>query len=428
MDQDSGAAADSEFTHANLFGLYLTLSLCVLAQPVGNLISNTPSPEDPVSYNILAWRLNPIACGLEGLFIFIILGKRAIELWLSTELESSLPPNNTRHRFIHWVDGIHVTAISLLIIRADAVDSRGYRIVELLRDNTDDAAIINQLFQPSVLGRSEGWINGVTILSIFAIIIKLGAAVLPWQLRITLLLMVLGWMGVAVLLLLGHLKEFSVGDGPTIARETTLLSTQLPFQAKHTFHSQANPQGSLAGWLLAAPLLPILGYTSYYQVYVAYQVVMLPLMSTLENVIPLGILFLPRLLVMATLCAAVVAILPGYALVMGIPRVFPSTVAHYPPGWLFFAVYFSVYGLYAGLDAILWIYSGSVVLEVFKFLTMCIIMAGQIWFFAYCYLSRSLSIFFRFVNPVVIGLGIPVAFQMYTPEGTFKPPWLDWLG
>ena len=36
--------------------------------------------------------------------------------------------------------------------------------------------------------------------------------------------MVLGWMGIALLLLLGHLIQFNAADRPAIARETTLLS------------------------------------------------------------------------------------------------------------------------------------------------------------------------------------------------------------
>ena len=56
------------FTRANVFGMFLTLTICILVQPVGSLIFGQPQ-------NVIGrvafffWRLHPLACVSEALLI-----------------------------------------------------------------------------------------------------------------------------------------------------------------------------------------------------------------------------------------------------------------------------------------------------------------------------------------------------------------------
>ncbi|PNP75167.1 hypothetical protein FNYG_11493 [Fusarium nygamai] len=220
-------SADNQFTHANLFGIYLTLVFCILTQPIGSLLMNMPS-DAPKSLSarlglflLRFWRLNPIVCGAEGWLILVILGKRAVELSASKPLLRGDAPLGLR--FERLLDQMHVVATSLLIIRAQQVDESGRQVVQQLTDlayadrsakkhedddestlplnRSNNASItrrppdiwptstrpgIDEVLHPGVLARNDGWVDAVTVLSITTVTAKLAAVQLPWQLRVAL--------------------------------------------------------------------------------------------------------------------------------------------------------------------------------------------------------------------------------------------------
>src|SRR5512140_1404871 len=120
-DTGDPASADSHFTHANLFGIYLTLVFCVLTQPAGNLLMDFRADFAPYVLKRLAlfplrfWRLNPIACGAEGWLILAILARTATGRWTSSSSTSRDAPLRIRLRRL--LDEMHVAATALLVGR-----------------------------------------------------------------------------------------------------------------------------------------------------------------------------------------------------------------------------------------------------------------------------------------------------------------------
>ncbi|TRX96805.1 hypothetical protein FHL15_002111 [Xylaria flabelliformis] len=68
----SDDAGDNTFSRANVFGLFLTLALCLLVQPYGSLLY--AKPRSVLSRSVFFfWRLNPLSCILE-VFLLAIAG------------------------------------------------------------------------------------------------------------------------------------------------------------------------------------------------------------------------------------------------------------------------------------------------------------------------------------------------------------------
>ncbi|KAI8630808.1 hypothetical protein F5Y19DRAFT_483451 [Xylariaceae sp. FL1651] len=65
---DAVADSSNTFTRANVFGLFLTLSICLLIQPIGSFLFARPSGSVG-RVLFFFWRLNPIACIVEAVFL-----------------------------------------------------------------------------------------------------------------------------------------------------------------------------------------------------------------------------------------------------------------------------------------------------------------------------------------------------------------------
>lgn len=114
-------ATQSEFTAANVFGLFLTLTLCLLSQPVGSLLYCAGRPGPFRSLVLALWRLNPLACVSEALIISIAIGQTT---WATLQ--------NRQASFREWRTRLRRTAAALLLLRAQAWTKDGFLVVPRL--------------------------------------------------------------------------------------------------------------------------------------------------------------------------------------------------------------------------------------------------------------------------------------------------------
>ncbi|KAK6074264.1 hypothetical protein SCUP234_08314 [Seiridium cupressi] len=67
-DSDNG----NQFSLANLFGMFLTITICLLAQPYGSVLYIQPA--GPIGRAVFFfWRINPLACAAEALLVLYAL-------------------------------------------------------------------------------------------------------------------------------------------------------------------------------------------------------------------------------------------------------------------------------------------------------------------------------------------------------------------
>lgn len=124
----------SQFTHANLFGIFLTLAFSILTQPMGSLLMGFPL-DPPLSQfrrialqPVLLWRLNPLAAATEGWLILLLLGENAIRFWRTCSPSAPLPA-----RLRHLLEELQIVATALLMIRAHHPDKVKKDILRDLR-------------------------------------------------------------------------------------------------------------------------------------------------------------------------------------------------------------------------------------------------------------------------------------------------------
>lgn len=482
VDPGELASLDSQFTHANLFGVYLTLVFCVLTQPLGSLLMGFPLelprslPARLSLFPLHLWRLNPIACGAEGWLILAILVKRAIEVGRLTPRNT--PPRLRWERFLDWM---HVGAMALLIIRMPQTDknkrkickalssfdptadeSRGDEIAGSFRllNRHQDAAnaledgdgtlhtneaprrSINDVLRPGIVTSNHGWVDAVTVLSIVTVVVKLAAVTMPWQLRIALLFMVLGWFAVALLTLLGHSRDFESVDKREVAWETQRLAQGFPWLSISPSRGPGQPSSYKLPWqavVLGTFVLPVLVYICYT---IAFSFPMnadtthMRKIETGEKEVhefyglratPAGFfIFGPRIIIYYFLLFLLIAPAPLFLIMWVIP-----TVADCGP------CFFFLYGMTA-MPALLlgYIFLGYFIVDKYPdecalamsvaiFVFILVLKAG---FFIIIYATGSQFWFFWLLNPIIVGLGVPTAFELYLPKDSSKPGWLDWLG
>jgi hypothetical protein len=101
----------NELSTEAVFGMFLTLALCLLTQPQGSLLHGRR--EDWMGKVLfLIWRLNPLACFSEAVAVFIVLGDTVRELWREEQ----------RPNWSHWISRFQITAAALLLLRARVRD------------------------------------------------------------------------------------------------------------------------------------------------------------------------------------------------------------------------------------------------------------------------------------------------------------------
>src|SRR5437667_3670577 len=72
LAQSPSSDGRNTFSRANVFGMFLTLSLCLLVQPFGSLLYTKPKGAFG-RVIFFFWRLNPLACVMEVLLLAIAL-------------------------------------------------------------------------------------------------------------------------------------------------------------------------------------------------------------------------------------------------------------------------------------------------------------------------------------------------------------------
>jgi hypothetical protein len=68
---NASAEIGNQVSQANVFGMFLTLSLCLLAQPYGSFLYSRPLSRIS-TFAFFIWRLNPLACAAESVAILYV--------------------------------------------------------------------------------------------------------------------------------------------------------------------------------------------------------------------------------------------------------------------------------------------------------------------------------------------------------------------
>ncbi|KAI0874303.1 hypothetical protein GGS24DRAFT_350447 [Hypoxylon argillaceum] len=81
-------SSDNTFSRANVFGLFLTLALCLLSQSYGSLLYK--KPKNVIGRSIyFFWRLNPLACVLEAFLLAIAVADGVVTAIIARRRNSS---------------------------------------------------------------------------------------------------------------------------------------------------------------------------------------------------------------------------------------------------------------------------------------------------------------------------------------------------
>lgn len=274
-------AIQGEFTAANVFGLFLTLVLCLLSQPVGSLLYCAGRPGSLRSIVLTLWRLNPLACVSEALIISIAIGQTT---WATFQ--------NQQASFREWRTRLRRTAAALLLLRAQAWTKDGFLVVPRLfwvagvegyppdgsmgyrelftslvsehQATTHDTRAPPQPERPGLwaaaarirmqrsfdlsqgtdmlpppdnlrdgfpdlgqlLGshasRSEVFIQAVASVGVLSVVVKIAASKLPWTVKLPASFMVAGWCAIQALLFLlqgGETSEAEMQKTAHLARD-----------------------------------------------------------------------------------------------------------------------------------------------------------------------------------------------------------------
>lgn len=274
-------ATQSVFTAANVFGIFLTLTLCLLSQPVGSLLYCAGRPGPFRSLVLALWRLNPLACVSEALIISIALGRTT---WATLQ--------NGQASFREWRTRLRRTAAALLLLRAQAWTKDGFLVVPRLfwvagvegyppdrsmgyrelfaslelehqatihgtrappqperpglwpeaarismeksfdlsrgtdvlppPDNLSDGFPDLRHLLGSHASRSEVFIQAVASVGVLSVVVKIAASKLPWTVKLPASFMVAGWCAVQALLFLlqgGEPSETEMQKTAHLARD-----------------------------------------------------------------------------------------------------------------------------------------------------------------------------------------------------------------
>lgn len=114
----------SQFTRANLAGLFFTLGFCLLTQPWDSLLYRPPTDSRSWTARLpfFIGRLNPIAGAAEAAIIITCLFDTAVDLLQRYRQGTS----GGRLLFSDRADEFHVTAAALLLLRANGGCSWSY--------------------------------------------------------------------------------------------------------------------------------------------------------------------------------------------------------------------------------------------------------------------------------------------------------------
>ncbi|KAK3984620.1 hypothetical protein QBC44DRAFT_374951 [Cladorrhinum sp. PSN332] len=286
--ESSAGSGSEEFSRANVIGMFLTLSLCLLTQPFGSLIYRpwTSKSSRLRAWAFMLWRLNPILCMHEYLLVIIWSLRVAMDIWKKQDS----PIFSRQFPFAHpnmiplreWRKQFHINAAALLLLRAndyghpDGEPTLTDRLLEIgsTVENTDslsstasttstaqpgvprrrrtslaeegrfhsrdpeieisgvhETTLVKEALGKNVLAQQEKWINILTGFSVLTVALKLTSSKLPWSVRIPALFSMAGWFGIYFVLVCFHAQELEqkhVEEVLSVARKTRR-------RLKHTF-------------------------------------------------------------------------------------------------------------------------------------------------------------------------------------------------
>ncbi|KAM7204740.1 hypothetical protein V8F20_003524 [Naviculisporaceae sp. PSN 640] len=317
LEPPNSDASNSEFTQANLIGLFLTLSLCLLTQPWGSLLYR-PLDKDWAKFArilFFIWRLHPIACAAETVIILVC--------YVYTALETRRYCLDAQRRFTFSdvLDGLHITSIALLLLRAN--DDRDGPVEEVLEDKlssapfstgvTEDTQVeggldamtvaaqgsavtsaeptrgtgllrrgttqlesamplegatspspgttdarnytsaLKTALNTAVLGHKEKWLDIMATFSAFTVTVKLFSTSFPWPFRTAALFLLSGWYAVQSLLWLFHRVDNLDDDAKSVVEPVIVRAKRLRAVIMHP----------LSILVIHLATLPLLLYISY---------------------------------------------------------------------------------------------------------------------------------------------------------------------
>ncbi|KAK1752273.1 hypothetical protein QBC47DRAFT_390158 [Echria macrotheca] len=255
LSDDSNQVSRSE-----VFGIFLTLSFCLLSQPSGSLIYR-PWPLYP-------WRLNPIACLAEAVLIVLVL----MEVFLPGHDETVRPDHIYDERSEEWFrkirtawreigDDIYALTAALLLARGNVGKNKvkTEEIAEMLTSSAsfasrngsldrlgrrwgvatsespeqpslrsaEKSAVLRRAFGAGVFAHRELPVQAVTLLSITSVTVKLSTISLPLPLLATAFVMLGGWLSVQLLLIVFHSREHDSLDGVAVAAKFESISSMM---------------------------------------------------------------------------------------------------------------------------------------------------------------------------------------------------------
>lgn len=251
-----GPSQADQFTTANVAGLLLTMTLCLITQPWGSLFFRPPRKDDPgiAQLCFFLWRLNPIASAAEAFFIGASLfdtardlfhrqrvgsfdrinlfdmasefrdtaaallllrtggdDPQAPELHLRSAEDASLMSGSDLRASTSQVDTGSSAAVDLVLSGLGAVLSRpanpsGHKTspaaFSQTGPNDDSDAEARSESCDALSTPKQEWVDRMAIVSVLFTSIKLLAIAAPWHVRFAALAMLMDWLAVQALLVL----------------------------------------------------------------------------------------------------------------------------------------------------------------------------------------------------------------------------------
>jgi hypothetical protein len=205
-------------SRANVFGMFLTLSLCLLAQPYGSFLYSRPLSRIS-SFTFFLWRLDPLACAAEAVAILYVF----LRSWFYKP-PLATPPLRVRK-------DVQLKAAALLLLRTDKRSPGGNRILDQLSrfEESDDRGRtqLMEAFSTNAFTIRELFITITMYVAMLTVIIKLAISTLRWQISLWAWLLVFGWLVLQSLVVVLQSSELDDDDFGHVIRGVHLARQYL---------------------------------------------------------------------------------------------------------------------------------------------------------------------------------------------------------